>query len=478
MGEVFIAVQTGEKNFEKRVALKLLLPHVSQEPHSVQMFLDEARISARMNHPNIVPVFDFGKMGEQYYLAMALVEGVGLNQLIRALKQRHELLPLPLFRLVANSLCEALSYSHALTDDAGRPLGVVHRDVSPSNVLISRAGAVLLTDFGIAKAETNVHATRTGEVRGKFAYMAPEQMTSLGNVNARADQFSAAVTLYEAASGISPFRRANEPETIDAVRGETVPLLSQVRTDVPVAAAKAIARAMSRDPRERFDDMASFRVALLDGPLAAPQELGALVTRVCPDALMKLTGTPAAPSAPLPQLGPVQTLSVPLSAIEVAPRSPRSRQSLLAFAGALAVVLGGGLSSLLWPRERAPVAEPSPAAASPEEEPEEEEPVDAGLAAESPVAADAGRTHHALAAPRKRGMSSLSADAKPWAEVLLDGRVLDHTPIAAYPVMSGVHEVTFRHPQLGTVKKRVRFDIGVETTLRADVSAGTVRVGR
>ncbi|MBK7857568.1 MAG: serine/threonine protein kinase [Archangiaceae bacterium] len=151
MGEVFIARRTGAQEFEKRVALKLLLPHLADDAELTQRFFDEARLAARMNHPNVVQLFDLGDDHGRPWVAMALVEGVSLAlALHRAAKQRA-LVPLPLVRLIACGLLDGLGYAHALTDAAGTSLGVVHRDVSATNVLVTAAGAVLLTDFGIAR---------------------------------------------------------------------------------------------------------------------------------------------------------------------------------------------------------------------------------------------------------------------------------------------------------------------------------------
>ena len=152
MGEVFVARRTGMGNFEKRVALKLLLPHLVSSPELVQRFHEEARLAARMHHPNIVEIFDVGESGGRPFIAMQLVDGVTLGKLVREAGRRGERLPLPIVRHIATGLCEALQYAHALTDGKGRALQVVHRDVTPGNILISRNGAVLLADFGLASA--------------------------------------------------------------------------------------------------------------------------------------------------------------------------------------------------------------------------------------------------------------------------------------------------------------------------------------
>src|SRR4051812_10747495 len=162
MGEVFVARRTGEGAFEKRVALKVLLPHLAHDREFVERFFDEARLVARMNHPNIVQIFDVGETDGRPWLAMALVEAVSLARVLLELAKKREPIPLPMARLIATGLLEGLAYAHALKGPRGEPLNVIHRDITPSNLLVSREGAVLLTDFGIAKAATNLHQTKPG----------------------------------------------------------------------------------------------------------------------------------------------------------------------------------------------------------------------------------------------------------------------------------------------------------------------------
>ncbi|MGA9521092.1 MAG: protein kinase [Myxococcaceae bacterium] len=298
MGEVFVARKTGNGAFEKRVALKLLLPHLSQEPEFIRMFLDEARIAARMNHPNVVQIFDLGEAEGRYFIAMALIEGVSLAKLLRACQRMKAVLPLPIVRLIASGLCEALAHAHNLTGPNGEDFGTIHRDVNPSNVLLSTSGAVLLTDFGIAKAQGNLHATRTGHVMGKYAYMAPEQMRAGEPIDKRVDVYAAALTIYETLTGVSPFKRATDPEIIDAVRTERVPDPQRLRSEVGPEMAAALLRGTSPKRGDRHESVSELLERFMDGPVARPSELGQWVAELCPTDLERFRGATAT-SAPI-----------------------------------------------------------------------------------------------------------------------------------------------------------------------------------
>ncbi|WP_224246744.1 serine/threonine-protein kinase [Hyalangium gracile] len=282
MGEVFVAVQRGLEGFEKPLAIKLLLPHLVEESHVVKMFLDEARLCARMSHPNIVQILDLGREEERYFLAMELVRGVSLIKLVRVLVAQQRTLSAPLILHVARALLDALHYAHTLTGPDGKPLGLIHRDVTPHNILVSINGEVKLTDFGIAKVQAAVGQTRPGVVRGKMDYLAPEQLR-FERLDSRVDQFAAGLTLFFLATGRSPFARSNTQESLKAIQHDPLPMLETLRPDLPRGLVEAIKRATEKDPSRRFASMLAFREAL-PPPSAAerPELLGALVREVCP----------------------------------------------------------------------------------------------------------------------------------------------------------------------------------------------------
>ncbi len=497
MGEVFVARRFGAGQFEKDVALKLLLPHLVDDAEFVERFFDEARLAARMNHPNIVQIFDVGQAEGRPYLAMALIEGVSLGTLLKCLKQRRVSLPLPLARLIATGLLEALGYAHALTGSDGQPLGVVHRDVSPSNVMLSTAGAVLLTDFGIAKAAINLHFTQPGALRGKAAYVAPEQASG-AKVSPRTDLFSAAVVLYEALTLVSPFKRTLDIETIDAVKKEMPIPADKLRPEVGPAMSNALLKALAKDPAQRFATARAFREAFVDGPVATAPELAEFIATHCAEEVQSVraaTATPArsAGTASLPSPGLIPHSTPGLPSMQTDPSSlpePRPSRAPLAVG---AVVLVACLAGAAWwlssrPGPPQPVVE---VAAPPVEPPLE---LDAGVAevaalppAPAPVEPEAvpadepkrPDAHHPrpkakppeaarLENPPAIKVGYLTADAEPWARVLLDGRELDQTPLSRFPVPVGKHTLLFRAEDGREEKRPVVVEEGKVVTLRVD----------
>ncbi|MDX2009427.1 MAG: protein kinase [Myxococcaceae bacterium] len=348
MGEVFVAKKTGTGDFEKHVALKLLLPHLTASADAVRRFYDEARLAARMRHPNIVEIFDVGEAEGRPFLAMQLVEGVSLSQHLRHLAEQKLTVPLPIVRAIALSVCEALGYAHTLTDAKGLPLRLVHRDVTPSNILLSFTGAVQLTDFGIARIGDD--GTRSGALQGKAAYIAPEQLTHEAELDARADLYSAAVTLYELLTGVSPFRRGTQDETFKAVLAGKAPPIRAARPDITPGLEAALARAMSRRPAERFPDAVSFRKALLDGPVASAPELAEHVRLVAAPFAQRPHEEEASQQAGTRSQVLRVTHSVsadPPPRPDITERTPRARGPLIAavvLSAVIAVSLGIGLT--------------------------------------------------------------------------------------------------------------------------------------
>ncbi len=477
MGEVFVARKAGRGAFEKRVALKLMLPHLSQEPELVHRFLEEARIAAQMNHPNLVQVFEVGEADGRHYLAMALVEGVSLARLLKACQRPDELLPLPVVRLVAIGLCEGLAYAHDLRDRSGRPLEVVHRDVNPYNVLISATGAVQVADFGVAKAAGSLHRTLPGRVLGKLAYLAPEQLAAGARVDRQTDLYAAALTLYETATGVSPFERDSEAATLDAVRQASLPDPRERRPMIDPRMAAAIMRGADRDPARRFSSAKAMLEELLDGPVARPSELGEQVKLRCPEDIEALRESLSSPAS--------STRTRSLAADRLPPasllRSRRVKTAAAVLAAATAavglalLVSHGQQAQLEAPRGGLPtgprpeVAHPDPAAETSGAEapnsalPRLEMP-DAHIgapapeiASPAPMAAPSPRREGkaASAVPKKARIGYLSADASPWASVIVDGKEIDMTPISRYPLPVGTHQVVFRNAQLGKEQRRV-----------------------
>ncbi len=251
MAEVFKAKSHGVEGFEKVLVIKRILPELSRNPQFVEMFINEAKIAVSLSHANIVQVFDLGKADDTYFIAMEYVAGYDLATILRRGRRFGRPLPPELVVFVASELAKGLDYAHRRRDANMKPLNIVHRDVSPQNVLISFEGEVKLTDFGIAKARTIVRdETEAGVLKGKYAYMAPEQATG-APVDARTDLYALGVVLYESLAGKNPFEHDSAYETIRRVREGDVRRLHKAVSELSPELADIVERAMARDPAQR-----------------------------------------------------------------------------------------------------------------------------------------------------------------------------------------------------------------------------------
>jgi eukaryotic-like serine/threonine-protein kinase len=253
MAELYLARQPGPRGFEKTVVIKRLLPNLIGDAALVRMFLNEARIAARLSHPNIVQIFDLGSVGKEYFLAMEYVEGRDLGEVQERAGRVGKPMPQSIAAYVGVRLCAALAHAHNLSDAVGRRLGIVHRDVSPQNILVSYEGEVKLADFGIAKATALAAETQAGLLQGKRGYMSPEQCRN-EPVDARSDIFAVGIVLYELACRRRLFRRNTELATMRAVLDDPIPPPSAVVDDVPDELEAVIMRALARSPEERYAD--------------------------------------------------------------------------------------------------------------------------------------------------------------------------------------------------------------------------------
>ncbi|RVU44112.1 PEGA domain-containing protein [Lujinxingia sediminis] len=259
MAEIWLAEQRGPGGFNKELVLKRILPHLAQEGQVAQMFLDEARMVAHLTHPNIGQVFELGELDGEYFIAMEFIDGLDLARLAGALKERGSQIPLAYAVKIVTDLLEALDYAHDFVDRDGNHVGLIHRDISPQNALISNDGVVKLVDFGVAKASINTTKTESGAVKGKFAYMAPEQIEGKP-LDWRADIFSIGVLFYELLSGIKPF--GEDLKAVSMILSQDPADIRTYRTDVPEELARIIARAMAKDREARFANAAEMQRVL------------------------------------------------------------------------------------------------------------------------------------------------------------------------------------------------------------------------
>ncbi len=261
MAEVFLGEATSVQGFKKRVAIKRVLPHLASHTNFIGMFLDEARLGARLTHANIVSVFDIGKSDNSFFIVMEFVDGTNLKKIMETLRVKGQPFPLKDVIYIGMEACRGLSYAHELVDDDGHPVELVHRDVSPPNILISKRGEVKVTDFGLAKARTQLERTDPGVVKGKFSYLSPEVATGQ-EVDERADIFALGVCLWEMLAGRRLFLGDTDYETVQAVSNANIPSLVGDHPEIEPQFEALILKALARDPADRFPSAREFGDAL------------------------------------------------------------------------------------------------------------------------------------------------------------------------------------------------------------------------
>ncbi len=261
-GEVFLALAKRPGGFQKLVVVKMLHPHLEEDPRVVAMFLDEARLAAKLNHPNIVQTLEVGTDDQgHHFIAMAFLEGLPLHRILARFGQRDERMPADIAARIAIEVLDGLAHAHALRDIDGTALNIVHRDVSPANVFVTWDGSVRLLDFGIAKAARRKADTDSGVIKGKIGYIAPEQATGAG-VDARADLWSVGVLLWEMVTGQRLFPNVNDVTTLGDLVNGPVRRLESIAPDVPGALAEIVDKALRRDIDERWDSALAMKSAL------------------------------------------------------------------------------------------------------------------------------------------------------------------------------------------------------------------------
>jgi hypothetical protein len=261
MAELFKATLTGDHGFEKLVAIKKILPHLAVDRSFVEMFIDEARITAQLDHRHIVQVFELGTDADTPYIAMQYVDGLDVLALLRECARAQIRLPSDLAALIARDVLDALDYAHNARDSSGRPLGIIHRDISPGNVLLSWRGDVMLTDFGIARAAERRHKTEAGKLKGKYGYMSPEQVSG-SEVDIRSDVFSVGILLAEMIMARRLFTSTNDLDILLMVRDARLDRLHKYASEFPVELRVLTSRALQRRPEDRWNNAAEFRDAL------------------------------------------------------------------------------------------------------------------------------------------------------------------------------------------------------------------------
>ncbi len=261
MAEIHLARQRGMEGFEKIVIIKMILPHLTGNQEFVQMFLDEARLAAKLTHPNIVQIFDLGRAAGTYFIAMEYIQGENLRAISKACRKQKQVIPLQHTVKAISQACEGLYHAHAKTDTMGNPLNVVHRDISPQNIMVSFEGLTKVVDFGIAKAATQYQETRSGVLKGKYAYMSPEQCTGRP-VDARSDLFALGIVLWELATGTRLYKKSSELMILKEITEGVVTPPRQVNQQIPAELEAIILKALEKDPDKRFQDALQMHLAL------------------------------------------------------------------------------------------------------------------------------------------------------------------------------------------------------------------------
>jgi serine/threonine protein kinase len=274
MAEIFKAKMYGTDGFEKNMVVKQILPQYARNREFVEMFIDEAKITVSLSHGNIVPVFELGQIDGTYFIAMDFVDGKNLGELLDASVESNALFSIPHALFVASEILSGLDYAHRKTDERGNFLHIVHRDVSPQNILISFEGEVKIVDFGIARAATKVHATQSGVIKGKFGYMSPEQ--ALGkDVDARSDVFAAGILLYEMLTLERLFYSETDVVTLDRIKRADVPTPSKINPKLPPQLDAIIFKSLALDPAQRYQSAGEMRLAISRFLYQLPEEASA-----------------------------------------------------------------------------------------------------------------------------------------------------------------------------------------------------------
>jgi serine/threonine protein kinase len=263
MAEVFRGVAESMEGFKKNVAIKRILPNLTKNQKFVAMFLDEARLSLFLQHANIVQVFDISKTPDNaYFLVMEYVDGCNLKALIERSKQKNKRLELAHSIYIMTECCKALNYAHFLENpETNEPLGIVHRDISPPNILLSKNGEIKLVDFGLAKANSQIESTDPGVVKGKFSYLSPEAASGQ-SVDHRADVFAVGIILWEMFTGRRLFYGETDYQTVEQVRQARVPSLAALNPEIEAELEAVVRKSLARDPDDRYQSAADLGDAL------------------------------------------------------------------------------------------------------------------------------------------------------------------------------------------------------------------------
>jgi serine/threonine-protein kinase len=466
MAEVWLAKLEGVQGFEKKVALKRMTASLAENPQFVAMFLDEARLMAGLTHPNICQVFELGERDESFYVAMEFIAGQTVHNVMRTTVRKQLKLPLELAVKICRDAADALSYAHTKCDENGMPLHIIHRDVSPQNLMVTYEGVVKLLDFGIAKAATRTTATEVGQLKGKLSYMPPEQARG-EDIDPRADQFALGVTLFEMVTHTRLYRAMKEMDLFREVATgtEPYPLAHERDPAVPEELSAIIQKMMARDREQRFATMAEARDRLtqflqsISTSLPSNEAMAHYMRLVFPPEDREKDQGPllATPHRQSGSFGPVPAPPAVDVDLEGLTARPSSKKAVIAAVAAVGVLALGGT---LYAASRSPadtVMAAPPVVASPKdsvtagavdagpardvvEPPPVIDESDAALAiAPAPADDDKPKQKPKPVVPREKG--KLSLQTTPWSNVYFGGKNLGETPLVNVELPAGRHRL-------------------------------------
>lgn len=452
MAHVFLALQRGVQGFEKAVALKVVLPEHAANPDFVQMFLDEARVVARLDHANIVRVYDFGESEGRFFLSMEYLPGEDLSSVLQSLRKTKEPMPLAIAADLVASAATGLHFAHELTSPSGEPLNIVHRDVSPSNVMVTYHGAVKVVDFGVARAASNLSQTASGTMKGKVGYASPEQVR--GEVlDRRSDVFALGVVLYELLAGERLFKRDTDLAAMHAILTGAVRPLREVRPDVPAELEAIVTRALQLDREVRFQTAAELSDALARwlmsvGHVRSERLIADYLSRTFPperrDARLRAANTPGQAGVDqaflehVPShLSPIRSTATAAAASRPASTSGRGLAVAIAVLGLALALMGTSFLKRPPVEEQVGVTFDEPIIVA--QIPAVPEPEESGAALPLPVPPVVPPP---APAPRRVERGRLTLETSPWSEVFFKGRKLGDTPLVDVSLPAGVQVLT------------------------------------
>lgn len=490
MGEVFLARQEGPAGFTKTLVIKRILRHLANDQGFIDLFLNEARLAAQLQHPHIAQVYGLEHEGNAWFIAMEFVHGRSLRDVIGTAREKGLKIPPRLAARLASQALQGLHYAHELTDERGQPLGILHRDVSPENLLVSFSGVAKLVDFGIARAMSNSVA-RVGRPRGKVSYMAPELTRVGATIDRRADVYGLGVVLAEALTLEVPSCAPRTSEEAQAPRGAWVPDES-----LPRGLNEILSRALEPEVGARYSSAMAMSEALEAWLVASAQTvvpadlvgfLQALYGAEVLDANVGVSAgeAPAITNVLSPRLGtaPLSAPSLqPVKSKPVEPPAPPAggERNQVIVSAAVGVVTAGLVGFLLllavWPRTPTVVVAPAPTPAVAFDAGPAPSEVDAGAELFAPTQVEFQEVPDEEPPPVRGGSAKKTRPGKvtirvnPWAEVTFNGKKLGTTPFPPVEVPAGTATFVLRNSQLGVTRKvSVKVPSGGAVVLKADL---------